>query len=96
MFTKPGSLHVLVSLMQMVVLNTLRNDSRPFHEDCVSFPNGLQNTIVLMSAWNLPVSIGFLFLTSLKRLVMSCLLIPSIQSHKKAIKPTARMLNGKR
>ena len=61
MSIKPGSLLASVLPILTVVQNISRLAFLPLLKVCKSCVTGLPNTTVLMSVWNLPASIGFLF-----------------------------------
>lgn len=62
MSTKLGSMPVLVLLILTVAQNIGKLAFLPLLKVCKSCVTGLPNIIVTMFVWNLPASIGFLFL----------------------------------
>ena len=64
MSTKPGSMPVSALRIPLNVQSINKPASLPLAKDCRNCVFGLLNTIVLMFVWNLPVSIGSLFLMS--------------------------------
>ena len=95
MSTKHGSMPVSVLLIQIIVQNISRLAFLLLLKVCKSCAIGLPNTTVLMFAWNLPVSIGFLFLISWRRITFGLLFpTPNIPSLKKATRRIVRMPSG--
>ncbi len=87
MSTKPGSMPVSALRIPLNVQSINKPAFLPLPKDCMNCVFGLLNTIVLMSVWNLPVSIGSLFLISWRRITSGLLfLIPNIPSLKKGNK----------
>ena len=83
MSTKLGSMPVSVLLIQTIVYNISKLVFLPLLKTCKSCIIGLPNTTVLMFAWNLPVSIGSLFLISFLEKNNICVTL----SHPKYTKP---------
>lgn len=61
MSTKHGSMTASVLLIPTIVQSISKIAFLPLQKVCKSCVIGLQNIIVTIIAWNLPVSIGFLF-----------------------------------
>ena len=87
-------------LIYLILIFNLQTKSRnaavnSFPKDGRNCVIGLQSITVLKSVWNLPASIGSLYLMFWKRqIILWFLLIQNIQNLKKEIRPTERMRNG--
>lgn len=95
MSTKPGFMLVSVLPIQTAELITSKLVSRLFLKDSRNCLTDLLNITVLKFVWNLPASIGSLFLMFLrKQMSLLSFLTLNIPNHKKEIRPIVRILNG--
>ena len=94
MSTKHGFMLASVSLIQRAELITSKLVSLLFPKVWRNCVISLQNTIVLKFVWNLPASIGSLYLIFWKKQIfLLFLLIPNIRNYKKETRLTERMRN---
>ena len=94
MSTYDGFLLASVSLIQRAELITSKLVSLLFPKVWRNCVISLQNTIVLKFVWNLPASIGSLYLIFWKKQIfLLFLLIPNIRNYKKETRLTERMRN---